>query len=155
MIKTMRLPSPAMGIACVALLFALSGTAIAAGPIVKRALYADNAGKLDGKTPAALVQQAVSQAVPQAAQQPGPASTAGGLIVVKTQPGISLTSNVYRPVTIACDNGAKIMGAGFSSDGPVYNYDSYPSGDSAWTIGLYNPDDAGSHTATLYATCLK
>ena len=40
----LRLPSPAMVIACVALLVSMSGTAIAASPVVKRALFANNAG---------------------------------------------------------------------------------------------------------------
>jgi hypothetical protein len=155
MIRSIRLPSPALILACVALILALGGTAVAASPIVKRALYADNAGKIGGKSPAALVQQAVSQAVPQAAQQPGPASTAAGLVTVKTQALGSIPPNTYRPVTISCDGGAKIMAAGFSSDGPVYNFDSYPSSDTTWTLGLDNPDDNAAHNVTLYATCLK
>lgn len=144
-----------MIVACVALTLALGGTAVAASPIVKRALYADNAGKIGGKSATALVQQAVTQAVPQAAQQPGPASTAAGLVVVKSQPLGSMPPNTYRPVSISCDSGSKIMSAGFSSDGPVYNFDSYPSSDTTWTLGLDNPDDTMAHNVTLYATCLK
>ena len=45
-----KAPSPALVISCVALFVALGGTAIAAAPIAKRALFANNAGKLQGKT---------------------------------------------------------------------------------------------------------
>jgi hypothetical protein len=47
-------PSPALVVAAVALFVALSGTAVAAGvvPLAKRALVADNASKLEGKTAA-------------------------------------------------------------------------------------------------------
>ena len=64
----LRLPSPAMVIACVALLVSMSGTAIAASPVVKRALFANNAGKLQGKSAVEV------------AGLPGPASTAAGLL---------------------------------------------------------------------------
>src|SRR5262245_14822870 len=92
-------PSAALVVASLALTVALSGTAVAAGvvPLAKRALNADNAKhalvsdtakKLGPQSSAALVQQAASQAATQAATQagetPGPASTAAGLVVVKT-----------------------------------------------------------------------
>ena len=50
-------PSPALVLAVVALFVALSGTAVAAGvvPLAKRALVADNAKKLQGKTTAQIV----------------------------------------------------------------------------------------------------
>ena len=52
--RKLRLPSPAMAVALAALFVALSGTAVAAGvpALAKRALVADNAKKLGGKTPA-------------------------------------------------------------------------------------------------------
>ncbi len=69
-----------------ALFIALSGTAVAAGivPLAKRALnadkakQADNAKKVGGQTAAAIITQA--------AQTPGPAGTAAGL--VSTQAGV-------------------------------------------------------------------
>jgi hypothetical protein len=80
-----------MVVALVALFVALSGSAVASGivPLAKRALsadnakhalVADNAKKLATPASNAIVQQAVSQA----SQAPGPASTAAGLITVKT-----------------------------------------------------------------------
>ncbi len=79
--RKLRLPSPAMAVALAALFVALSGTAVAAGvpALAKRALVADNAKKLAGKTPAALLataKQAGDSAAAAAAQQPGTASTA-------------------------------------------------------------------------------
>ena len=148
-------PSPAMVVACIALIVALSGSALAASPAVKRALFAENAGKLQGKTGSALVDQATAKAIAASARQAGPASTAAGLVTVKSSAGGQVGVNTYRVVTITCDGGARIMGAGFSSDGDVYNLDNYPTGETTWAIGLYNPDDNTPANVTLYATCLK
>jgi len=62
-------PSPATVLASIALLVSLSGTAIAAGavPLAKKALFAKNAGKLQGKT------------ARQVAAIPGPATSLNGL----------------------------------------------------------------------------
>ena len=85
MTRKLRLPSPAMAVALAALFVALSGTAVAAGVpgLAKRALVADNAKKLGGQTPAALLasaKQAADASASAAAQQPGPSSTAAGLV---------------------------------------------------------------------------
>ena len=58
MSRKLHLPSPAMAVALAALFIALSGTAVAAGvpALAKRALVADNAKKLGGQTPAALLE---------------------------------------------------------------------------------------------------
>jgi hypothetical protein len=66
-------PTPAFVLAVVALFVALGGTAVAASPIVKRALFADNAGKLQGKSAAALVKLAASKA----STRPGPKGDTG------------------------------------------------------------------------------
>ena len=90
MARKLRLPSPAMAVALAALFVALSGTAVAAGvpALAKRALVAENAKKLGGQTSAALLataNNAAKQAAESAAgSQPGPASTAAGLVIVKT-----------------------------------------------------------------------
>ena len=58
----MRRPSPALVVATIALFVALSGTAVAGGgqsyALAKRALLAENAKKLGGQTPAALLAKA-------------------------------------------------------------------------------------------------
>ena len=65
----LRAPSPALVIAIIALFVSLSGTAVAAGvvPMAKRALFANNAGKLQGKS------------ARQIAALPGPATSLEGL----------------------------------------------------------------------------
>jgi hypothetical protein len=172
-----RLPSPALVIALVALLVALSGTAVAAGvvPLAKRALQADNArhamaadkAKLAASSQTAthavaadsakrLSPAAAQAVVQQAAQLPGPASSAAGIVAVKSTPAGQLGPEHGQPFTISCDPGQKILAAGFSSDGPVINLVmSYPTGDASWTIGLANLSDSATANITLYATCIK
>ena len=159
MSERFKLPSPALVVACIALIVALSGTAVAAG-IVANARHANkadlatralNADKLGGKTAV----QIASAGAAAGAQLPGPASTAASLVTVKTQVAGQIAAGKGGAFTISCDGGAKIMGAGFSSDGPVFNFNSYPSGDTTWTLELANGDDAAAHNVSLYATCLK
>src|SRR2546423_9864581 len=90
-----RLPSPAMVIAVLALFVALGGTAVAAGvvPLAKRALVADNAKKLGGLTPAALV-----AGIP-------------GLVTVRTQPW-SLGADGGNDFSVGCNAGEKAIGGG-------------------------------------------
>ena len=145
-------PSPALVIAVLALFVSLSGTAVAAGvvPLAKRALsadkakQADNAKKLEGQTAAAIVAKA--------AQSPGPASSAAGLVTVK-QAGDALTANTGRELVIACDGGKKVVSGGFASDGDVISFDSRPMSDAAWGTHLVNIGD-GNANVTLYAVCL-
>jgi len=139
-------PSPALVLAVVALFVSLSGTAVAAGvvPLATRALSADNAKKLQGQTPAAIVAKA--------AQTPGPASSAAGLVAVK-QAGDALAGNSGREFMIACDGGKKVISGGFASDGDVIAFDSRPMSDAAWGMYLANGGD-GNANVTLYAVCM-
>jgi len=158
-----KLPSPAVVIASIALVAALSGTAVAAGvvPNARHANRADlamralSADKLQSKTAAQIVAAAATQATSAAAQVPGPASSAAGLVTVKTQSAGQVAAQHDQTFVISCDGGAKIMGAGFSSDGPLINFDSYPTSDTSWTFDLANLDDSAAHSVSLYATCLK
>jgi hypothetical protein len=89
----LRRPSPAMVVALVALFVSLSGTAVAAGvPLAKRALFASNSGKLQGRTarqvaampgPATDLQGLLPQEI---AAMPSPASTASSLVVSASAP---------------------------------------------------------------------
>lgn len=137
----LRLPSPAMVVACLALLVAMSGTAVAASPVVKRALFADNAGKLQGRNVAAI------------AALPGPASTASGLLSVKSAPD-SLAADGSREFTIGCDAGKKIVSGGYSTTGPVISFDSRPTSETTWGIYLMNLSSSQVSSLTLYAVCL-
>ncbi len=137
-----RRPIGTMAVAMLALFVALSGIATAAAvvPLAKRALVADNAKKLGGKTPAQLTAASLD--------------AAAGLVVIKKTASGEIAVNGGAELKIACDAGQKILGGGFSSDGTVYNRDSYPRTDQTWVFYLVN---AGTTVAsvTLYATCLK
>ena len=101
--KRRHMPSPALVIALAALFISLGGTAIAAGvvPLAKRALVADNAMKLGGQTPASIAASA--------ARRPGPASSAAGLVTVKTAPW-SLAPGGFSDTAAMCDSGQKAAG---------------------------------------------
>ena len=137
----LRFPSPAMVVACIALLVASTGTAVAASPVVKRALYANNSGKLQGKTAADV------------AGLPGPASTAMGLLSVKTQ-AASIGADNGQEFTIGCDAGKKVVSGGFSSTGAVISFDSRPTSDTTWGMYLANLSSSQGANVSLYAVCL-
>ena len=155
-----RRPSPAFVVALVALFVALGGTAgavvNAAVPLAKRALVADNAKKLGGQTSAQIVAQAAARGAEQAAQTPGPASTAAGLVSITTQSIGTLAPSQEATVSVVCGAGQKVVGGGFSSDGAVFNFDSHPANDSAWRLYLVNGSDTlpAANTA-VYAVCIR
>ena len=138
----LRRPSPALLVALVALFSSLTGTATGAAviPLAKRALFADNAGKLQGRTAA------------QVARIPGPATAASGLVSVKTG-NDSVTPQQGKDVRVSCDSG-KAIGGGFSSDGAVLAADSRPENDTTWSVFLVNVGSANA-AVTVYAVCLR
>jgi hypothetical protein len=159
-----RQPTPSFVVAVVALFFALGGTAgaitAAAVPLAKRALVADNAKKLEGKTSAQLLATAAKAAdrtAAAAAQAPGPASSAAGLVSVKSAPW-SLGPNTSAEFTAQCDSGQKAISGGWEDPaGWGHSWDSRPSPDGGgWrtfvTVGSNAP---GSQSGTVYAVCLK
>jgi len=153
-------PSRAMIVALVALLVSLSGTAWASGvvPLAKRALsadnakhalIADNAKKIQGQTAAAVIKKA--------AALPGPASTAAGLVTIKTG-SWTLTPGAYSDFTVTCDAGQKAIGYGWEDPGGwAHEWDSRPSPDGgAWKVIVTVSGEApGQQTGPLYAVCLK
>jgi hypothetical protein len=165
-------PSPAMAVALVALFVALSGTAFAVGsaivPLAKRALTADNAKvatlakeatiaanakKLGGQDAATLVKQAVSQS----SKAAGPASTAAGLITVKTAPW-SVGPNAQGDFVVSCDAGQKAVGGGWEDPGGWgHPWDTRPTPDgTGWrTVVNVNSQAPGVQTGTVYAICIK
>lgn len=153
----LKRPTPAFVVALVALFFALGGTAGAiatqAVPLAKRALVADNAKKVGGQTPAQLSAQAV-RAAQAAAAAPGPASTAAGLMAIKTG-AANLGPDADGEFTVSCDAGQKVASGGFSSTGPVFALDSYPVSDASWRLYLANLSSSAAASITLYATCIR
>lgn len=155
-----RKPGPAMVVALVALTVALSGSAVAAGivPLAKRALSADNAKHaLVADSARKLGTQTAAQIAAQAAQAPGPASTAAGLVVVKTA-GWTNSPGQEQNDTVTCDAGQKAIGGGWADPGDwSQTYQSFPTADgTGWTRQVYTFSNApGTQSGTLYAVCLK
>ena len=147
-----RMPSPALVLSVAALFVSLSGTAIAAGvvpPLAKRALVADNAMKVGGQTPAAIQTAA--------ARQPGPASSAAGLVTVKTAPW-SMAPDGHSDTAVMCDAGQKAIGGGYDDPGGyAYAWDTRPTGDGAgWRVHVDLSERAPSQQSGLvYAVCLR
>ena len=160
-VRRMKRPSPALVVATVALFVALGGTAgavvTAAVPLAKRALTADNAKKLGGQTSSQIVSQAASQAVFQASQAPGPASTAAGLVAIKRGTW-SLGPDGNADFTVTCDSGQKAIGGGWDDpSGWAHSWDDRPTGDgTGWAMYITVDNGApGAQSGGLYAVCLK
>ena len=137
----LRLPSPALVVAAIALAISLGGTAVAATPIVKRALFANNAGKLQGKTAA------------QVAALPGPASSGTGLVSAKTQ-ALTLAGGQEGDFGVACEANERVVSGGFTSQGLVHPWDSRPTDDRTWSVYLVNMEDRPL-SVVLYAVCVR
>jgi hypothetical protein len=150
MLRKIRLPSRAMAVALIALFVALGGTAGAATyaivPLAKRALSADNAKKLQGKTAAQLVEQA--------AETPGPASSAADLVSTKTGQATIAPQNATDQ-TVSCDPGQKAIAGGYTTPQTVAALDTRPTSDqSGWSIFLLNLENSQTANVTLYAVCV-
>lgn len=142
-------PGAAMVVAVLALFVALSGTAVAAGvvPLAKRALVADNAKKLGGKTAA------------QVAAAPGPASTGAGLVSIVTGtfslPAGTPTTSSYDQFAVPCPAGQKALAGGYASEQSVQGADESISPDGGtWSVLIWNLE-AGTATGSTYAVCLR
>jgi hypothetical protein len=149
----LKRPSPALVVAMAALLFALGGTAGAvvtqAVPLAKRALVADNAKKLGGQTSAQIASAAASQ--------PGPASTAAGLVTIKTGTW-SLAPRTNADFVVTCDAGQKAVGGGWDDPaGWAHSWDDRPTADgNGWRVYVSAGENApGTQTGGLYAVCLR
>ncbi len=143
--SNLRRPSPALVVALIALFVALTGTAAAAGvvPLAKKALFAKNAAKLQGKTAA------------QVAAIPGPARTAAALVSM-AQTSFSLAPSEAKDVSVQCDGGAKAVSGGFTTQNAVIAADTRPSSDGAgWVIYLVNLSGTDGASGTADAVCLR
>jgi hypothetical protein len=150
-IPRLRRPSGAIVVAMIALFVALGGTAgavvNAAVPLAKRALVADNAKKLGGQTAAQIASQA--------AQAPGPASSAQGLLTIKTA-AFSLGASGQGDFAATCDSGQKVVGGGYDNPvGTAFSVDNRPTIDGAsWKVYLI-ATSSGAASGSVYAVCMK
>jgi len=161
MIKRLKAPSPALVIACVALFVALGGTAIAAAPPVKRALFANNAAKLQGKTarqvaaipgPASSLQGLTADDI---ASMESPASTAASLVSSNTVP-FALAPKEAKDFSAGCPGGAKAVSGGYASPNAVLGLDTRPTADGGgWTVYLANSSDTQSATGSVQVICIR
>jgi hypothetical protein len=145
----LRLPSPALVLAAIALFVALGGTAVAASvvPLAKRALQADNAKKLGGRTPAQLAVRI--------AAMPGPTASVASLTGTKSA-GFSLNPQEAKDVIVPCDSGQRAVGGGFDSNGPVISLDTRPTSDGAgWAVFVQNLHTSQGASGNVYAVCLR
>jgi hypothetical protein len=136
-------PSPALVVALLALFVALSGTALAAG-IVPRAKLADNATKLQGKTPA---QVAALAAAP---------SSLAGYVTVKSA-SWTLAASASGDFSAACDPGQKAVGGGYDNpQGDALSLDTRPTPDgTGWRVYLLNLSSTDGASGSVYAVCLR
>jgi hypothetical protein len=141
MIRKLRMPTPAVAISLIALFISLAGTSIAAAPPVKRALFASNAGKLQGKK------------LKEVAAMPGPTRSVGGLVFARTVDRV-LRRGQEAEITAACGAGAKAISGGFISDGGVATRDTRASRDNAWTYSVVNLGETTARV-TVQAICVR
>jgi hypothetical protein len=142
-----RKPSPAMMVALLALFVALGGTAVAAAvPLAKRALVADNAKKLGGRTPV--------QIITAAAAVPGPTTSAAGLVTVRSGT-FTLPPRAQGTATLPCQSGEKAISGGYTTQNDVQAFDTAPNADgTGWQIFLANFEDATA-TGNVVVVCLR
>lgn len=150
MARRFRKPSPGLVVAMVALFVALAGSAVAAGvvPLAKRALVADNALKLNGKSAAQIV----------ASVPAPPAVTSVASLVSTASANWSLAAGAEQNFTATCPAGAKAVGGGFSNPttAAVFSFGSFPTADgTGWTEDLANVSQSTAANGTVTATCLK
>jgi hypothetical protein len=130
-----------MVVALFALFLSLGGVAVAAGvvPLAKRALVADNAKKLGGKTPAQL--------------QPG---TVAGLVALRSA-NWSLSPGQADAFTAPCANREKVVGGGYDhASGDVLALDSRPAPDATgWKVNLESLSPTSAAAGAVYAICVR
>jgi len=112
-----KLPAPATVLASIALLVSLTGTAVAAGavPLAKKAMFASNSGKLQGRTAG------------QVAAIPGPANSLNGRTAgeIAATPGPATDLNGLTAAQIAAlpgpatDLGGKTLADVVATPGPA------------------------------------
>jgi len=162
-------PSPALVVAMLALLVALTGTAVAAGvvPLAKRALVADNAKKIQGKTSDQIVAlaSASSRLADDASHLQGKTvdevvgmaqtKSVAGFFTLK-QSNFSMTTSSLTDFTIHCDAGQKALSGGSEySQAPAIMVESRPSSDgSSWKVLLANPSTSDGAFGNLFVVCV-
>ena len=136
-----------MVVALIALFVSLSGTAMAAKPVA-RALFANNAGKLQGSTRAQVIAQAV-RAVP----APQVTSVRGLVSVVNHEFFALPGSGTTEPVS--CTNGRAISAYWTTvGDGEGVPVSITPTSETTWRFHVKNLRADGPARGTISLVCL-
>ena len=145
--KHLRRPSPAMVVAAIALFISLTSTAVAARPVA-RALFANNAGKLQGKTRAQVVADAV------AAVRPPAVTTVRGLVSSASREFLALPGSGTTE-TVTCTSGRAISVYWTTTgDGAAVPTNITPTSESAWRVIVTNLRTDGPARGTITLVCL-
>ncbi|HEU0303552.1 MAG TPA: hypothetical protein VFR32_03135 [Gaiellaceae bacterium] len=179
MLRKLRLPSPAMAVALLALFAGFTGSAIAQNvvPLAKRALTADkakvattarNAQRLQGRTatqiaatpgPATDAATLNGQTAAQIAATPGPASSIpAGAITYRTQSWSLQSEDELARDTALCQSNERVIGGGWdqaSGIGYVLRDQPLPDG-SGWRVHVFaeSGNDLPAQ-GTMWAVCLR
>jgi len=144
----LRAPSPALVISLTALFISLSGTAVAAGvvPMAKQALFAKNAGKLQGKS------------ARQVAAMPGPTNSVS-LLTGEVDQLFRLYPGEEKSFTVRCPEGSRAISGGAQPHEPpndrVATISSFPSHlENEWTVDVINLSKSDGAAVTVQAICL-
>ena len=162
--RRLRAPSPALVISLTALFISLSGTAVAAGvvPMAKQALFAKNAGKLQGKSArqvAAIPGPATylrGMSPDDIAAMPSPTNSVSQLIG-EVRERFTLRPGEERNVTAHCPEGTRAISgwAKAIERGPVATINSFPGElEHEWTVDVINSSDSEDATVDVGAICL-
>jgi hypothetical protein len=141
-----------MIVAVLALMVALTGSAMAAGavPLARRALTADNAKKLGGLTPRKVLEQAVGISL-----LIGPLSIKH-LVVVKSAPW-SLPPSGQGDFSAPCPTGQSAVSGGFDdATNTAIPAATRPGADAAsWRVFIVNTSTTAAASGSVYAVCAK
>jgi hypothetical protein len=136
-----------MIVALIALFVSLSGTAIAAKPVA-RALFANNAGKLQGSTRAQVIAAAGA-----ALRQP-PVTSVRGLVSVVDREFFALPGSGTTE-TVSCTSGRAISAYWTTvADGEGVPINIAPASESSWRFVIKNLRADGPARGTISLVCV-
>jgi hypothetical protein len=136
-----------MVVALIALFVSLSGTAMAAKPVA-RALFANNAGKLQGNTRAQVIAAAA------AAVKPAPVTSIRGLVSEVSREFFALPGSGTTE-TVSCSSGRAVSVYWTTTgDGAAVPTNVTPTSESSWRVIIQNLRTDGPARGTITVVCL-
>jgi hypothetical protein len=159
-----KLFTPSMGVACLALAVALSGTAYAvtrlpANSVGTKQVINHSLQTVDFKRgtllrgPAGPVGQRGPQGPRGATGSQGPAGKIDTVFTRSKSAAISPTAGVRTTLNTTCADGTRTLYGGFTADVPVYVLASYSSNELNWIVDVQSTGVAG--TVWVYSTCFS